>query len=311
MPIVKWEGVYPAILTPFDKNDSIDFNMFRINALAQVEAGVDAIVLGGSLGEASTLQDLEKIDLLAYTKDLLKDKVPVVMTVAEQSTKAAIKAAKAAEENGADGLMILPPMRYKADDAETVNFFTRISKNTSLPIMIYNNPVDYKILVSPDMFEALADCPNINAVKESTRDTTNITRMINRFGDRFKLLTGVDTLALESIFIGADGWVAGLVNAFPKETVAIFRLAKAGYHSDAIKLYRWFMPLLELDINSKLVQYIKLAAEATNIGSEEVRSPRLVLRGEERNQVLNIISRALENRPELPDYMNLQTLEYA
>lgn len=171
--------------------------------------------------------------------------------------------------------------------------------------MVYNNPVDYKIEVTLDMFEALAECSNIQAVKESTRDISNTTRMINRFGDRFKILSGVDTLALESLFMGANGWVAGLVCAFPKETVAIYRLQKAGRYEEALKIYRWFLPLLELDINAKLVQNIKLAEVATGIGTENVRAPRLPLAGEERAHVLKLIETGLKNRPTLPDYLNL------
>lgn len=305
MSTVSWKGVYPAVLTPFKKDDSIDFDMFKKNTIAQIEAGVDGIVLGGSLGEASTLLNNEKNDLLLYTKTLVQEKVPVIMNIAEQSTKAAIQAANEAEKNGADGLMLLPPMRYKADDNETVKFFKAVASRTSLPIMIYNNPADYKIMVTLDMFKELTEIPNIEAVKESTRDVTNVTRMFNRFGNRFKILTGVDPLAMESLCMGADGWVAGLVDAFPRETVAIYRLVKAGHYKEALKIYRWFMPVLELDTHPKLVQNIKLAASLTGISTEEVRAPRAKLEGKERQDVLAIINEAIENRPELPDYMNL------
>ena len=171
--------------------------------------------------------------------------------------------------------------------------------------MIYNNPIDYKIEVTLDMFQELTACKNITAVKESTRDVTNVTRMINRFGNRFKVLCGVDTLAMEELCLGADGWVAGLVDAFPRETVAIYKLVKAGRIADATKIYRWFMPLLELDIKPKLVQYIKLAAEKTGIGSEHVRAPRLAIIGKEREEVLKIINEGIASRPVLPDYLNL------
>jgi 4-hydroxy-tetrahydrodipicolinate synthase len=309
MSIVSWKGVYPAVLTPFKKDDTIDFEVFKLNIDEQLNAGIDGIILCGSLGETSTLSNTEKNDLLVYTKELVQNKVPVVMNIAEQSTKVAIQAAKEAEERGADGLMILPPMRYKADDRETLEFFKAVAESTSLPIMIYNNPVDYKIMVTLEMFDILANVPNIQAVKESTRDVTNITRMINRFGDRFSIMCGVDPLAMESLCMGADGWVAGLVDAFPRETVAIYRLIKAGYYHEALKIYRWFLPVLELDIHPKLVQYIKLAATVTGISTEEVRAPRLVIEGEERKTVLAIINKAIKNRPALPDYMNLQPLE--
>jgi 4-hydroxy-tetrahydrodipicolinate synthase len=175
--------------------------------------------------------------------------------------------------------------------------------------MIYNNPYDYKIEVTLDMFEELAQIATIQAVKESTRDVSNVTRMINRFDDRFKILCGVDTLALEELALGADGWVGGLVDAFPAETVAIYRLMKAGLYQEAVKIYRWFLPVLELDIHVKLVQYIKLAATQTGIGSEYVRAPRLMLQGAERNRVLEVISKGIATRPQLPDYLNLQTHE--
>lgn len=306
-----WTGVYPALLTPFNKNEEIDFDLFAKNLKAQTEAGVDGIVLGGSLGEASTLLNQEKNELVIYSKKLLGDQLPVIVNIAEQTTKAAVQAASEAEKNNADGLMLLPPMRYNADGHETLEYFKAVATSTSLPIMIYNNPVDYKILVTLDMFEELAKLPTVQAVKESTRDVSNITRMINRFGDRFKVLTGVDPLAYESLAAGAHGWVAGLVDAFPKETVAIFRLIKAGCYKEALEIYRWFLPVLELDIHPKLVQYIKLAAEATGIGSEYVRAPRLLLQGEERKQVQKIIDDALANRPRLPDYLHLkkQTFE--
>ena len=311
MAIPNWKGVYPALLTPFNKNEEIDFDLFAKNLDAQIEAGVDAIVLGGSLGESSTLLNSEKNELLIYSKELLEGRLPVIVNIAEQSTKAAVKEAQEAEKNNADGLMLLPPMRYNADARETVEYFKAVATGTSLPIMIYNNPVDYKILVTLDMFEELAKFPTVQAVKESTRDVSNITRMINRFGERFKVLTGVDPLAYESLAAGAHGWVAGLVDAFPKETVAIFRLIKGGYYKEALEIYRWFLPVLELDIHPKLVQYIKLAAKATGIGSEYVRAPRLILEGEERKKVQRIIDIALANRPQLPDYLHLknQTLE--
>jgi 1-pyrroline-4-hydroxy-2-carboxylate deaminase len=311
MSNISWKGVYPAVLTPFTKDDTIDYDVFKLNINDQLSAGIDGIILSGSLGETSTLCDAEKKDLLIYTKELVQDKVPVVMNIAEQSTKAAIQAAKEAEEVGADGLMLLPPMRYKADERETVEYFKAVAGSTSLPIMIYNNPVDYKILVTLDMFETLARIPNIKAVKESTRDVSNVTRMINRFGKRFSIMCGVDPLAMECLCMGADGWVAGLVDAFPRETVAIYRLIKAGYYQDALKIYRWFLPVLELDIHPKLVQYIKLAASITGIGTEEVRAPRLVVEGEERQVVITTIQNALKCRPELPDYLNLQPVEDA
>ena len=302
---IQWKGVMPAVTTKFTNNDELDLQMFEVNIKAQLDAGVHGIVLGGTLGEASTLLDEEKRILTTTTVDIVKGKVPVLINIAEQSTKGAILAAQKAEEDGAKGLMMLPPMRYKAGDRETVEYFKAVANNTSLPIMIYNNPVDYKIEVTLDMFEELLKCNNIEAVKESTRDISNVTRIKNRFGDRLKIMTGVDTVALESLLMGADGWIAGLVCAFPAETVAIYELQKAGRIKEAIAIYRWFLPLLELDINPKLVQNIKLAEAYTGIGTENVRAPRLPLFGEERKQVIRIIEDSLKNRPILPKYKNL------
>ena len=299
---MKWEGVMPAVTTKFTDDDKLDLDLFSTNILAQLDAGVSAIVLGGTLGEASTLTSEEKNILTKKTIELSAGRIPVVVNVAEQSTKDAINTARSAEENGASGLMVLPPMRYKSCDVETVKYFKDIATSTSLPIMIYNNPVDYKIEVTLNMFDQLLELENIQAVKESTRDITNVTRIKNKFGDRLKIMTGVDTLALESLIMGAVGWIAGLVCAFPKETVAIYKLQKLGKIDQAISIYRWFLPLLELDINSKLVQNIKLAETYTGLGSEHVRAPRLPLSGNERKSVISIIERGLETRPDLSKY---------
>ena len=295
-----WKGVFPAVTTKFNSDDEMDFEAFDKNIEAQLGAGAKGIIIGGSLGEASVLTDHEKIELLKQTVKTVNKRAYVILNIAEQTTKAALQCAENALKYGADGLMLLPPMRYKADDAETLHYFATIAKSTPLPIMIYNNPYDYKIEVTLDMFAELAKYPNIQAVKESTRDVSNVTRMINRFGDRFKILCGVDTLALESLFMGADGWVAGLVDAFPRETVAIFNLAKQGRNQEALAIYRWFLPVLELDIHPKLVQYIKLAETQTGLGTETVRAPRLAIEGDERKKVLAIIDKAIANRPELP-----------
>lgn len=296
-----WKGVFPAVTTKFTADDKLDFDAFDINIKAQLEAGAEGIILGGSLGEASVLTEDEKFSLLTHTLELVEGSVPVVLNIAEQSTRAAVRVAQKAYELGADGLMVLPPMRYNADEDETIAYISAIAESTPLPIMIYNNPVDYKIEITLDMFERLSVYPTIQAVKESTRNIMNVTRMINRFGDRFKIMTGVDPIATESIIMGAHGWVAGLVDAFPKETVAIFRLIKAGRIDEAIAIHRWFLPVLELDIHAKLVQYIKLAEVATGIGTEQTRAPRLPLKGAERERVLAVIENALANRPELPE----------
>lgn len=294
---INWTGVFPALTTKFTADDKLDLPLFEKNLLAQLAAGVNGIVLGGTLGEASVLTTVEKEALVKFAVDKCAGKVPVVLNIAEGSTKEALQQAEYAKAWGAKALMLLPPMRYKSDHRETVQWFKTLADATELPIMIYNNPIDYKNEVTLDMFAELIACKNIEAVKESTRDVTNVTRMKNRFGDRIKILCGVDTLAMEELCLGADGWVAGLVCAFPKETVNIFNLVKAGKIEDATKIYRWFMPLLELDIHPKLVQYIKLAETQAGIGSENVRAPRLILEGKEREEVLKIIDDGIATRP--------------
>ncbi len=304
----EWSGIYPAITTQFTDDDNLDLEMFAKNIKEQINAGVNGIIIGGSLGEASTLTPEEKSVLLKETIKISDGRIPAIMNISEQSTKQAIISAARAEEDGSDGLMLLPPMKYRATDYETVEYFKAVANSTSLPIMIYNNPIDYKIEVTLDMFEQLLEFKNINAVKDSTRDISNVTRMINKFGERFKVLTGVDTLGMESLLMGAHGWVAGLVCAYPRETVAIYRLIKAGRINEALKINRWFLPLLELDISPQLVQNIKMAGTATGMGTENVRQPRFPLTGKERDRVQSIIDYAMKTRPELPDYLNLKSM---
>ncbi len=292
-----WKGVFPAVTTKFHADGSLDMDLFFKNLDFQLASGVHGIILGGTLGESSALTQGEKITLTKETVKFVAGKVPVILNIAEGATQDALFWAKKAEALGASGLMILPPMRYAADAREVVTYFKAVAKSTDLPMMIYNNPVDYKTLVTLDMFAELAECPNIQAVKESTSDISNVTRMINRFGDRFQILCGVDTLAMEELLMGAVGWVAGLVCAFPQETVKIYQLIQEGKNEEAREIYRWFLPLLELDIHPKLVQYIKLAELHCGIGSEHVRAPRLTLIGEEKVRVEKIITDGLKNRP--------------
>ncbi|MFD2035011.1 dihydrodipicolinate synthase family protein [Belliella marina] len=299
---MNWNGVLPAVTTKFSVDGSIDYKLFFINVEEQINAGVAGIILGGTLGESSVLEDEEKMELTSKTIAYVKGRVPVILNIAEGSTKKAIACAQAAESMGVDALMLLPPMRYTTDHRELVTYFADIAKSTTLPIMIYNNPIDYKTYVTLEVFEELLPYENIQAVKESTRDVSNVTRMINKFGDRYKILCGVDTLTMESLTMGADGLVAGLVCAFPKETVVLFKLIKEGKTAEALEIYRWFLPLLELDIHPKLVQYIKLAEEMTGIGSAKVRAPRLELVGEERERVVKLVQKGIDNRPVLEGY---------
>lgn len=299
MAELNWKGVYPAVLTPFKDNGEIDFDMFAKNTEAQIKAGVHGIIIAGSLGDAAVLDTIEKFELLTFAREVVAGRVPIILNIAENTTKNAVNFAVKAKELGADGLMLLPPMRYRADDREVVAYFKAVANATDLPILIYNNPVDYSVFVSTAMFDELKDCPTIAAVKESTRDLTNITRMKNKFGGRFKILGGVDTISLESIVVGADGWVFGLVDAFPNETVAMYNYAVNGDYDKALEIYRWFMPLLELDIHPKLIQYIKLAATAEGISNPHLRAPRLPLIGEEAERVNKVIADGIANRPQL------------
>ncbi|TAG20645.1 MAG: dihydrodipicolinate synthase family protein [Cytophagia bacterium] len=300
MTPIEWNGVYTAITTKMTADDQLDLSLQAKSTEAQIAAGVDGIILSGSLGEASTLTVAEKETLLKHTVATAAGRVPVLLNISEGATAEAIQQTINAEKWGADGLMVLPPMRYKSDARETVAFFRAIAQATSLPIMVYNNPVDYKIEVTLDMFAELIEESNIQAVKESTRDIANVSRLRSRFGNRIKILCGVDTIATEELLMGADGWIGGLVCAFPAETVAIYRLIKAGRVSEAVDIHRWFLPLLELDLNPKLVQYIKLTEAQVGLGSEYVRAPRLTLTGEERANILKIINDGIAARPVLP-----------
>ena len=302
---IEWKGIFPAFTTKFTSADELDLPLFGKNLKAQLDAGINGIILGGSLGEASVLTTAEKEKLTRFAVEQVAGKVPVVMNIAEGATREAIKQAELAAAWGAKGLMLLPPMRYKSDERETTTYFKAVAASTDLPIMIYNNPVDYKVDVTLEIFDQLQEFSNIQAVKESTRDVSNVTRMINRFGDRYKILCGVDTLAMEEMILGAVGWVGGLVCAFPAETVAVYKLVKAGKIDEALAIYRWFLPLLELDLHAKLVQYIKLAEQQAGLGNELVRAPRLTLVGAERERILKVIDSSLANRPKLPDYLSL------
>lgn len=296
---ITWEGVYPAVTTKFLENGDLDISNFCRNIQFQVSCGVKGIIVGGSLGESSTLTHDERLQLCEAALAAIGDEADVIMNIAEGSTKVAVDLAKSAKKIGVHGLMVLPPMMYKPTEQEVADFYIEIANASDLPILLYNNPIDYKIEITMNNFDQFKAYPTIQAVKESTRDISNVTRMKNRYGDRFKILCGVDTLAMEELLMGADGWVAGLVDAFPAETVAIFDLIKAGKIDEALKIYRWFLPLLELDISPQLVQNIKLAEVKTGIGTEFVRPPRKMLVGPERERVMKVIDDALQSRPTL------------
>lgn len=295
-----WTGVYPAVTTNFFEDQSLDFQTFENNINEQIKAGVHGIIVCGSLGENGTLSTDEKLALLASAKKVIAGRVPLIMTVAECVTAEAVSFVKTVEQEGGDGLMMLPPMRYASDDRETLHYLHKVADATDLPVMAYNNPVAYKTFLSIPMFRDLAQNQHFESMKESTGDIRYMTDIINEFGGRFKILSGVDDLAFESLVMGADGWVAGLVCGFPRETVVIYELVKQGRIQEAREIYRWFFPLLHLDIGNKFVQNIKLAEVAVGMGTEMVREPRLPLVGEERQAVLDVIEKALKVRPVLP-----------
>jgi 4-hydroxy-tetrahydrodipicolinate synthase len=294
-----WRGIFPAVTTKFTEADTLDaVEMERCFAL-QVDAGVDGLIVCGSLGEAMALEPEEKLEILTLAKSVA-GKRPVIMTVCESSTRRAAKAAEAAAKAGADGLMVLPGVPYRSAPRETLGHLLTVTRAAGLPMMVYNNPVAYGVDVTLDMFEELASEPLVVAMKESTDDIRRVSEVISRFGTRFDVFTGVDNLALESLLMGATGWVAGLVVAFPKETVAIWKLVQAGRLEEARDIYRWFRPLLDLDVSTNLVQNIK-RAEVHALGSNDrCRAPRLPLAGAEGKRVDDIIKAALAVRPALP-----------
>lgn len=295
-----WIGVYPAVTTKFFEDETLDLKTFSYNIDEQIKAGVHGIIICGSLGENSTLTYTEKLELLTAARETIADRVPLIIGIAENITRMAVSFVKEAASAGADGFMLLPPMRYPSDERETLHYMHTVADATDLPVMIYNNPVAYKTLVTIPMFKDLAQNAHFESMKESTGDIRYMTDIINEMGNRFKILSGVDDMALESLLMGADGWIAGLVDAFPRETVVIYELAKQGRIEEAREIYRWFYPLLHLDVSTKFVQNIKLAEVATGLGTEYVRQPRLPLIGAEREHVLKVINDSLAKRPVLP-----------
>ncbi|CAN5292267.1 dihydrodipicolinate synthase family protein [soil metagenome] len=292
-------GVYSAITTKLDAKQNVDIAAVKADVAFQIDARVHGIVVCGSLGEASTLTADEKIAIAKAAKDESAGSVPVVLTIAEDSTHAGAELAERAAKLGVDGLMVLPAMRYVSTPRETVAHFRTVAAASDLGIMVYNNPIAYAVDITPPMFAEMADEPKFVAVKESSGDLRRLTDIHNLVGDRYQLFTGVDDLALESLMLGAVGWVAGLVCAFPRETMAIYDLMQAGRIAEARDIYRWFMPLLHLDVSQRFVQNIKLAEHMVRGTSTTVRAPRLELVGEEKAKVEAVVAAALKTRPDL------------
>ena len=295
-----WTGVIPAVTTKFTADGKLDHaEMERCFAL-QMQAGCHGIIVAGSLGEGPMLSQEERVAVLKTAQGVTGGK-PTIMTISEASTWAACDMAKKAAAAGASGLMVVPSPIYHTNPEETEANLRAIATAGDLPVMIYSNRIAYRVDVTVDIMERLSDDARFVAVKESSDDIRRSTEIINRLGDRYDLFTGVDNLAFEALAVGAVGWVAGLVVAFPAETVAIYRLMKADRTAEALAIYRWFRPLLDLDVSTYLVQNIKLA-EVLAVGSNDrVRGPRQPLSGARRAEVEAVIQKAIACRPVLPD----------
>jgi 4-hydroxy-tetrahydrodipicolinate synthase len=297
--IADWHGVFPAVPTQFDENLNIDIEGTQKHIASLLDNGIHGLVMLGTIGENCSLTMPEKSSVLQATLEVVQGAVPVMSGIAEYTTDMACATARQAEADGVDGLMVLPAMVYKADARETVAHFRAIASATGLPIMCYNNPPVYQVDITPDMFLNLADVENIVCIKEASGDPRRITEIFNTLGDRYKVFSGLDDVALECIMLGCHGWISGLVDAFPAENRALWNAAMTGDYPRALDIYRWYMPMLRFDSHPKLVQYIKLTCQELGYGSERVRPPRLPLEGEEREEVLSIVRKCIDSRPTL------------
>ncbi len=295
-----WSGVFPAITTQLHKDGSIDLDGTAAHAEVLIKSGIKGLIFLGSLGENQPMSGEEKRRVMEAMVKVVNGRVQVLSGVAETSTAEAVRYTRDVEKLGADGVMLMPAMLYKGDPDETLAHFRTVAKSTGLPIMIYNNPISYANDITPELFAKLAAQKNFVALKESSGDVRRITDLHNTVGDRYAIFTGVDNLALEASILGIDGWVAGTGIAFPAENQYFWELTRAGKWDEARTIYRWFTPLLHLDVSTKFVQYIKLAVQETGLGKEWVRAPRLTLTGAERKAVLKVIHDGIAKRPKLP-----------
>lgn len=299
--LARWRGVFPAVTTQFKPDFSLDLDATRKVVEGLLRDGVSGLIMCGTVGENCSLSRSEKNALMEMAKDVAKGRVPVICGVAEYTTALASELARDARRIGLDGIMVMPALVYSSKPHETAAHFRGVSKATDIPIMVYNNPPIYKNDVTPDILASLADCDTIAAFKDSSGDTRRFTDVRNKVGDRFVLFAGLDDVVVESIMVGAVGWVSGMSNAFPREGETLFRLAAAGRFAEAMPLYSWFMPLLHLDARPDLVQCIKLCEEIMGRGSALTRPPRLALTPAERADVEKMMATALKARPKLPD----------
>ncbi len=296
---VSWSGVFPAATTQFAPDLSLDLAATQNVQDALVRDGVHGLVVMGTVGENNSLLPDEKRDVLRAAVEAVNKRVPVIVGVSELDTNRACAFARDAERLGADGLMVLPAMVYVPSEAELIAHFRAVSEATALPIMLYNNPPAYRVSVGIEALKALADRPNIVCLKESAPDTRRFTDLFNAIGDRYLLFAGLDDVALEGLVLGAKGWVSGLTNAFPAESLALYEAIIRGDMKTALAIYRWFMPLLHLDAEHDLVQSIKLAEQIMGRGSERVRPPRYPLTGVRRAEVVALVENAAATRPKL------------
>lgn len=294
---VDWQGVYPAVPTQFNEDFSLDIKGTQKHVEALLSEGIHGLVMLGTIGENCSLSLDEKIQVLKATDEVNKGSVPLLNGIAEYTTVGACETAVAAAKAGVDGFMVMPAMVYNSDRKETVNHFKTVASATDLPVMCYNNPPVYKVDITPEMFEDLAEVENIVCIKEAAGDTRRITDLFNKFKDRYIIFSGLDDVALESILLGCTGWISGLVDAFPRENGLMWDAATSGNWDKALEIYRWYMPMLHFDSHPKLVQYVKLASAEMGYGTEIVRPPRLPLIGEQREEALKIIRESAAKRP--------------
>ena len=294
---VDWQGVYPAVPTQFNEDFSLDIEGTQKHVEALLSEGIHGLVMLGTIGENCSLSLDEKIQVLKATDEVNKGSVPLLNGISEYTTAGACETAVAAAKVGVDGFMVMPAMVYNSDRRETVNHFKTVASATDLPIMCYNNPPVYKVDITPEMFEDLAEVENIVCIKEAAGDTRRITDLFNKFKDRYIIFSGLDDVALESILLGCTGWISGLVDAFPKENGLMWDAATSGNWDKALEIYRWYMPMLHFDSHPKLVQYVKLASAEMGYGNEIVRPPRLPLIGEQREEALKINRESAATRP--------------
>ncbi|MES2821328.1 MAG: dihydrodipicolinate synthase family protein [Pseudomonadota bacterium] len=296
-----WSGVFPAVTTQFRSDLTVDLDATHRVIHNLVRDGVSGLVIGGTVGENTSLSQAEKLALVEVAKDAAAGRVPVIAGVAEFTSATASQVAREIQRVGADGIMLMPALVYSAKPFEIAAHFRSVAAQVDLPVMVYNNPPIYKNDVTPDILVSLADCDTIVCFKDSSGDTRRFVDVQNAVGDRFVLFAGLDDVVLESLAVGAVGWVSGMSNAFPREGETLFRLARDGRLKEAMPLYQWFMPLLHLDARPDLVQCIKLCEALMQRGSALTRPPRLALSETERQEVETLMQRALATRPTLPD----------